>query len=929
MATLFNTRISDTYEGLIKTIDNAAISASLKELSDGSGNLTGLFLNSAGDFKVTNILEFGTLKDSNNVGILTFITAADGIENFDNDISVPTTAAVKLYVDTKFATTDTLAEILVFGNTTSGTDIEITAGDDIKISDSSKLLFGNGATDFEIYHDGTGSFISDLGTGNLEIASNLLKILSATGENMILAQQDNGVQLYCDNSKKLETTSVGATVTGSLTVTNKILGELDTTVIGTTQAVANNSTLIATTAYADLANLAQINSNSSNINTINTNINTINTTAEFLVNKGQPSGYVPLDAGGKILESYLPASIIGQLNYVGTWDAANDTPTLPNPTTVNGDYYIVNAAGTYLGVSYGIGDWIVSNGIAWQKIDNTESVSTVFGRLGNILANSTDYDAFYPTLTNLPNLVANNAAVAANTLKVGITTQQAADITTNNAKISFDTTSSTRLANTSGTNTGDQNLAEVLSLDNTTNGNDIAISAADNITLTDTSKIIMGADSDLETYHDGIKGHIKNITGALNIESNNIEIGTYNNSATGLRSIAIGANTTASNTDAIAMGENTTATGISSTAIGKATNASADGATSMGNGTTASGVNSTSMGVNTLASGAYSTSTGNNTTASGDNSFSAGANTTASGERSTATGNNTLAGGNSATAIGTNTEARATSSFATGINTLASGNHSTAMGNGTVASGTNSISAGSSTTAGGNQSFAVGFSTTANGNVATAMGNSTVASGVSSTAMGLYSVASGVASTATGYDTEASGANSTAMGKETTASGLNSFATGGSTTASGDYSTASGRSTLSSGSHSFAAGFSTIASGESSTAMGVNSTASGDKSVSIGDNTIANSFSEIAIGRNPVAKTGNATIWVATDRLFSIGNGASASSQSMALEILKNGITVLPAVVSLNFADDTAAATGGVPVGGLYHTSGAIKIRLT
>jgi hypothetical protein len=376
--------------------------------------------------------------------------------------------------------------------------------------------------------------------------------------------------------------------------------------------------------------------------------------------------------------------------------------------------------------------------------------------------------------------------------------------------------------------------------------------------LDDNVKAAFGTGNDLEIYHDRFKGYIKNITGALNIESNNIEIGTYNNSATGLRSIAIGANTTASNTDAIAMGENTTATGISSTAIGKATNASADGATSMGNGTTASGVNSTSMGVNTLASGS----------------------------------------------------------------------HSTATGNGTVASGTNSISAGSSTTAGGNQSFAVGFSSTANGNVATAMGNSTVASGTSATAMGLYSVASGVAATATGYDTEASGANSTAMGKETTASGENSFATGQGPTASGDNSTALGRSTFSTGTNSFAAGLLSRASGEDSTAMGANSVASGNKSVSIGDRTIANSFSEIAIGSNPVAKTGNATTWIATDRLFSIGNGASASSQSMALEILKNGITVLPAVVSLSFADDTAAATGGVPVGGLYHTSGAIKIRL-
>ena len=55
MATLFNTRISDTYVGLIKTTDNAAISATLKELTDGSGNSTGLFVNNAGDFKVNSI----------------------------------------------------------------------------------------------------------------------------------------------------------------------------------------------------------------------------------------------------------------------------------------------------------------------------------------------------------------------------------------------------------------------------------------------------------------------------------------------------------------------------------------------------------------------------------------------------------------------------------------------------------------------------------------------------------------------------------------------------------------------------------------------------------------------------------------------------------------------------------------------------------
>lgn len=32
--------------------------------------------------------------------------------------------------------------------------------------------------------------------------------------------------------------------------------------------------------------------------------------------------------------------------------------------------------------------------------------------------------------------------------------------------------------------------------------------------------------------------------------------------------------------------------------------------------------------------------------------------------------------------------------------------------------------------------------------------------------------------------------------------------------------------------------------------------------------------------------------------------------------------------VADNFANDAAAATGGIAVGGLYHTAGAVKVRL-
>ena len=225
MATLFNTKISQTYPGLLKTIDNVALSATLRELTDGSGNLSGLFLNTAGDFKVTNILEWGSLKDTGTgVTITQFVTQANGIANFDNDTTIPTSAAVKDYVDTKFSQTDTLAEVLSFGNTTSGKDILVSAGDDITFTDSSKILIGNSA-DLSIYFDGSNNYIqSTSGTVNHTFTNQWRLIKNGTSEFSIQAIVDAQVDLFYNGTKRFETTNTGASVTGNLVVSGTITG---------------------------------------------------------------------------------------------------------------------------------------------------------------------------------------------------------------------------------------------------------------------------------------------------------------------------------------------------------------------------------------------------------------------------------------------------------------------------------------------------------------------------------------------------------------------------------------------------------------------------------------------------------------------------------------------------------------------------------
>jgi hypothetical protein len=115
---------------------------------------------------------------------------------------------------------------------------------------------------------------------------------------------------------------------------------------------------------------------------------------------GVANGVASLDAGGKVPLSQIPDSIIGQVQYMGTWNAFTNTPTLnPLVPEEKGHYYVVSAAGVFGGVDYAVGDWIISNGVIWEKVDNTDAVTSVFGRIGAILALEGDYQSFYPRLS--------------------------------------------------------------------------------------------------------------------------------------------------------------------------------------------------------------------------------------------------------------------------------------------------------------------------------------------------------------------------------------------------------------------------------------------------------------------------------------------------------------------------------------------------
>ena len=98
---------------------------------------------------------------------------------------------------------------------TTGSGIDVTGN--ATFDDNGKAIFGAGS-DLQIYHDGSNSYIRDIGTGNLNILADELKIMNASGtENKAFFVSDGGAYLYHNNSSKLETTSTGIDVTGTVT----------------------------------------------------------------------------------------------------------------------------------------------------------------------------------------------------------------------------------------------------------------------------------------------------------------------------------------------------------------------------------------------------------------------------------------------------------------------------------------------------------------------------------------------------------------------------------------------------------------------------------------------------------------------------------------------------------------------------------------
>jgi len=108
---------------------------------------------------------------------------------------------------------------------------------------------------------------------------------------------------------------------------------------------------------------------------------------------GVANGVATLDGSGTVPISQLPAAVLGALSYQGTWNASTNNPTLTSSVGTKGYYYVVDVAGStnLNGITdWLVGDWAVFNGSVWQKIDNTDAVTSVNGFTGTVVLTTTN-----------------------------------------------------------------------------------------------------------------------------------------------------------------------------------------------------------------------------------------------------------------------------------------------------------------------------------------------------------------------------------------------------------------------------------------------------------------------------------------------------------------------------------------------------------
>jgi len=242
------------------------------ELEKGAHLPVGMGITGAGAINISGAITGGVITGSSFSGDgsgLIGVASTDNIitgtaatfNTFPVDINAGMTVAGVSTMAAITATTGTFSGSVSIGGTLTYEDVTnidsvgvVTAREGIFIPDSKVAHFGNANSngDLRIYHDGNSnhSFIREVGTGSLYIDSNQLYLRQANSNTVLLQTTSSGaVQIKHDGNPKIETSSSGVTVTGTVAATaytgdGSALTGISVGIATNAQTVTNGNTLL-------------------------------------------------------------------------------------------------------------------------------------------------------------------------------------------------------------------------------------------------------------------------------------------------------------------------------------------------------------------------------------------------------------------------------------------------------------------------------------------------------------------------------------------------------------------------------------------------------------------------------------------------------------------------------------------------------------
>ena len=306
------------------------------------------------------------------------------------------------------------------GTITASTTAALTAGTGLQLNSGTTF---DGSTAKTISIDSTVATL----TGSQTLTNKTISGSSNTLSNIGNASLTN-------SSVTFNGTSVALGSSGTITAVNPYALTIGTGLSGTsydgagavTVAIANTGVSANTYGSASAVPVFAVNAQGQITSVTNTSIAISYTAVSGLgtaatLNAGVANGVATLDSGGQVPLTQLPTAIQGALNYQGSWNASTNTPTLTSSVGTKGYFYIVSVAGTtnLNGITdWQVGDWAVFNGSIWQKIDNTDAVSSVNGYTGAVVLSYSDVGAPSTSGTNATGTwgisISGNAATVTN-----------------------------------------------------------------------------------------------------------------------------------------------------------------------------------------------------------------------------------------------------------------------------------------------------------------------------------------------------------------------------------------------------------------------------------------------------------------------------------------------------------------------------------